>query len=178
MSRALPIRGAYPPDWKAISDATWAQAGHRCARCKHPYRKGEHGKGEWTLCDEQCVHGGPLGWIMGDGIAVPISSSRTAGAIVASGQQVCAQWRIGTVHHFDGDKSNCRWWNLMALCQRCHLQVQGKVNPENPYFLEHSGWVKPYVAGFYAAKYRNDPEISRSEVMSHLQELLDLERIA
>ena len=30
-----------------------------------------------------------------------------------------------TVHHFDGNKSNCEWWNLMALCQRCHLRRQG-----------------------------------------------------
>ena len=26
-----------------------------------------------------------------------------------------------TVHHLDMDKANCAWWNLTALCQRCHL---------------------------------------------------------
>lgn len=83
-----------------------------------------------------------------------------------------------TVHHFDGNKSNCRWWNLMALCQRCHLKVQGKVNPFTPYFLEHSQWAKPYVAGFYSALYKNFPEISRENVMEHLEELLALERLA
>lgn len=31
--------------------------------------------------------------------------------------------RMLTVHHLDGDKSNCRWWNLLALCQVCHLQI-------------------------------------------------------
>lgn len=31
-----------------------------------------------------------------------------------------------TVHHLDGDKSNCRWWNMAALCQRCHLRIQGR----------------------------------------------------
>ena len=56
-----------------------------------------------------------------------------------------------TVHHFDGNKSNNSWWNLMALCQRCHLKVQTRVNPDIPYFLEHSEWAKPYVAGSYAA---------------------------
>jgi len=30
--------------------------------------------------------------------------------------------------------------------------VQGKVDPEQPFFLEHSQWLKPYVAGFYAKK--------------------------
>lgn len=81
-----------------------------------------------------------------------------------------------TVHHFDGNKANCEWWNLMALCQRCHLKVQGRVNPEIVYFLEHSEWVKPYVAGFYARKYecRN---LTREEVMARLPKLLAYEHI-
>jgi 5-methylcytosine-specific restriction endonuclease McrA len=29
-----------------------------------------------------------------------------------------------TVHHLDGDKANCAGWNLVALCQRCHLSIQ------------------------------------------------------
>jgi len=29
-----------------------------------------------------------------------------------------------TVHHIDGDKSNCDPLNLVALCQRCHLHFQ------------------------------------------------------
>lgn len=29
-----------------------------------------------------------------------------------------------TVHHVDFDKSNCRFTNLVALCQRCHLKAQ------------------------------------------------------
>jgi len=29
-----------------------------------------------------------------------------------------------TVHHLDGNKSNCDYTNLVALCQRCHLHVQ------------------------------------------------------
>lgn len=82
-----------------------------------------------------------------------------------------------TVHHFDGNKANCEWWNLMALCQRCHLKVQGRVNPEIVYFLEHSEWAKPYVAGFYARKYecRN---LTRAEVMARLTQLLAYEHIA
>lgn len=58
--------------------------------------------------------------------------------------------RILTVHHLDGDKANGRWWNLLPLCQVCHLTVQGKVMPERPYLWEHSEWFKVYVAGFYA----------------------------
>lgn len=82
-----------------------------------------------------------------------------------------------TVHHFDGDKSNCQWWNLLALCQRCHLSVQARVNPEQPFVFEHSDWLKPYVAGFYAWKYQKE-ELSYDEVMERLDELLNLERIA
>jgi hypothetical protein len=59
-------------------------------------------------------------------------------------------WRVLTVHHLDGVKSNCRWWNLAALCQRCHLTIQGKVKMAQAYLYEHSEWFKPYVAGFYA----------------------------
>lgn len=32
-----------------------------------------------------------------------------------------------TVYHLDGNKSNCARWNLAALCQRCHLEIQGRV---------------------------------------------------
>lgn len=82
--------------------------------------------------------------------------------------------RILTTHHFDGDKANDAWWNLMALCQVCHLQIQGKVDPEIPYFLEHSAWAKPYVAGFYAKKYEGR-DITREEAMARLDELLAYE---
>lgn len=81
-----------------------------------------------------------------------------------------------TVHHFDGNKSNNEWWNLMALCQRCHLKVQGRVNPEITYFLEHSEWAKPYIAGFYAKKYECRL-ITREEAMRRLDELLANERM-
>lgn len=56
-----------------------------------------------------------------------------------------------TVHHFDGDKSNNERWNLMALCQRCHLSVQGRVNPDVPLLTDPSLWAMPYIAGFYGS---------------------------
>jgi hypothetical protein len=82
--------------------------------------------------------------------------------------------RILTVHHFDGNKANDQWWNLLPLCQVCHLQIQGKVDPETPWFLEHSDWLKPYVAGFYASKYEGR-NITREETEARLQELLAYE---
>ena len=59
--------------------------------------------------------------------------------------------RILTVHHLDGDKANNRWWNLLALCQSCHLTIQARVIPERPWLFDHSPWFVPYVCGFYAA---------------------------
>lgn len=85
--------------------------------------------------------------------------------------------RVLTVHHWDGDKANCRWWNLMALCQRCHLSIQGRVDPHQAYMLEHAEWCKPYAAGLYAWKYLGE-ELTREETMARLEELLALERTA
>ncbi|MGE4163890.1 MAG: HNH endonuclease signature motif containing protein [Vicinamibacterales bacterium] len=59
--------------------------------------------------------------------------------------------RVLTVHHLDGNKSNNVWWNLLALCQVCHLTIQAKVIPDRPYLWEHTPWFRPYVAGYYAA---------------------------
>ena len=83
--------------------------------------------------------------------------------------------RILTTHHFNGDKANDEWWNLLALCQVCHLKVQGRVDPEVPWFLSHSNWLKPYVAGFYASKYEGR-NITRDEAMNRLDELLAYEQ--
>lgn len=62
--------------------------------------------------------------------------------------------RIGrtlTVHHFDGCKSNCERWNLMALCQACHLSIQGRVDPRVAILFPPSPWSMPYIVGAYAA---------------------------
>ena len=85
-------------------------------------------------------------------------------------------WRVLTVHHLDGDKANCVWWNLLALCQRCHLHIQAKVDPWQPYFFEHAEWFKPYVAGFYAHKYLGQ-SLTREETFARMSELLNLELV-
>lgn len=179
MSNRLPIQGEYPTDWDEIGDRTREAAGHRCIRCGHRYKTGEHGKGQWTPCDEKCTHGGPLGMdTLGDVYRVDLGMS-AGEAVVAYKDRYCivAEWRILTVHHCDGDKSNCEWWNLLALCQRCHLQIQCRVNPQTPWFLEHSDWFKPYVAGFYAKKYEGR-SITREEAVARMDELLAYERLA
>lgn len=77
-----------------------------------------------------------------------------------------------TVHHLDMNPANCVWWNLAALCQKCHLQIQNKVIMERPYFFTHSEWFKPYVAGYYAHLYgRADDWLYVGE---HIEELIAL----
>jgi len=143
-------RDGYPIEWHTtVKHAVREAAGNRCVRCGHPYAKGD---GEWSACDELCTHAGPI----------------------VDGK---ARWRILTVHHLDGDKTNLRWWNLVALCQRCHLQIQGKVDMARVWPWEHSEWFRPYVAGYYAWTYLHE-DLSRDETLARLDELLALERSA
>lgn len=146
----------------AIKDLIRDEAGHRCVRCGHPYRKGD---GEWSRCDEHCTHDGPTR------IHEPGYPQS-----MYMGSWTEAQWRILTVHHLNGVKHDCRWWNLTSLCQRCHLTIQGKVYMERPWRHEHSEWFKPYVAGFYAWHFLGE-EISRDEAVARLDELLALEDV-
>lgn len=53
--------------------------------------------------------------------------------------------RVLTVHHLDGNKGNCSDWNLAALCQVCHLQIQAKVNMRQGWLYEHSEWMQPHI---------------------------------
>jgi hypothetical protein len=178
MSKRLHIQGEYPADWDQIGDRVRQEAGHRCIRCKHPFRTGAHGKGQWTPCDEKCTHKGPIVFLgVYEDRPIEVVTNQTAGECVLVGRKVVAEWRILTVHHMDGDKSNCEWWNLLALCQRCHLTIQTRLNPELTYFLEHSAWAKPYVAGFYAKKYEGKL-ITRDEAVARMDELLRYERLA
>lgn len=169
----------YPAEWHStIKHLVREQAGNRCVRCKHPYQSGRHGRGEWSPCDEQCEHRGPYRYRADDGDEWheqidDESWVGIAGGGVLGGHQVEAHWRILTVHHLDGIKLNCRWWNLAALCQRCHLTIQGRVKMHRPWLFEHSEWFRPYVAGFYAATLLGE-ELSREAVISRLDELLAL----
>lgn len=177
-------RDGYPPEWHAtIKHAVREQAGYRCVRCQHPYRNGEHESGEWSACDGRCLHGPPVR-VRVDDPAMPgeyPDLDRHEGPIGPLTTSIhCpieAHWRILTVHHLDGDKANCRWWNLAALCQRCHLTIQGRVVMARIWPWEHSDWFKPYVAGYYASVYLAE-ELERADVEARLDELLALELVA
>lgn len=158
----------------AIKDTVRAEAGHRCERCGHPYPPGiakRYPRGEWTPCDEQCRHGGPVRWQQASTLG---EWTYYDGIDETIALYVEARWRILTVHHLNGVKYDCRWWNLAALCQRCHLAVQGHVLMERVYQFEHTDWFKPHAAGWYAWSYLGE-ELSRDETIARLDELLALE---
>ncbi len=170
----------YPFAWHApddgwdlpIKDQVRADAGHRCVRCDHPY---EAGMGEWSPCDTDCRHGGPVR-IWRDDPPPDLHADATASEIarLGAGRRVQAQWRILTVHHMTGEKADCRWWNLAALCQRCHLAIQGKVQMARVWPWPHTDWFRPYAAGWYAWTYLRE-EITRAEAVERMDELLALE---
>lgn len=165
-------KDGYPEEWhRTIKFAVRERAGHRCVRCKHPYRTGQHGRGEWSPCDELCEHLGPVRL---EGTLEATLDLQLAGSIVAQGAEVEALWRILTVHHLDAVKLNCRWWNLAALCQRCHLEIQGRVRLHQVYPWPHSEWFRPYAAGYYALVYLGE-ELTREQTEARLEELLALE---
>jgi hypothetical protein len=89
-----------------------------------------------------------------------------------------ATGHVLTCHHLDLDPSNSAWWNLIALCQRCHLTIQAKVDLARPWVMtDHSAWFRPFVAGWYARRYEGK-NLTRAEVEANLDRLLELERQA
>lgn len=174
----------------AIKDLIRELAGYRCERCWHPYPPGiaeVHPRGQWTPCTESCTHSGPLrtreaalgGEWREYRSPPPVEAGEWLYEDGPGGQriqrwEVEAEWRILTVHHLNGVKWDCRWWNLAALCQRCHLTIQARVVMERVYPFEHTEWFKPHAAGWYAADYLGE-ELTREETMARLDELLALE---
>lgn len=139
----------------AVKDYIREQAGNRCERCGHPYEKG---MGEWSPCDDRCTHVGPVR-------DRPVQGQWPT--IVTE-----AQWRILTVHHLNGVKHDLRWWNLAALCQRCHLTIQAKVRMHREWNREHTEWFKPHAAGFYAAEILG-LTLTHEEVIAEMDEILE-----
>jgi hypothetical protein len=157
--------------YPAVKDMIRQQAGNRCERCGHPYEKG---MGKWSPCDERCRHGGPVRYQQAFALG---AWEHYHGPDETIATYVEASWRILTVHHLNGVKHDLRWWNLAALCQRCHLSIQGKVIMDRIWPMEHSEWFKPHAAGWYAWAYLME-DLSREETVARMDELLGLERIA
>lgn len=152
-------RGAYPANWREIARLVKAEAGNRCERCGHP--------------DEPP-------WKTAQGRFIPMWQSRTGSTQRAPSpcDKRCYhppdnKQRMLTVHHLTNQKDDSRWFNLVALCQSCHLKVQGKVWMERGFMLEMADWFKPYAAAYFAWKLLG-LELSREQVVARLHELLAL----
>lgn len=133
----------------------------------------------WSPCDERCEHGGPLRCLVDGQVAWLDAESPATKPPRAYGLDdrtvIQAAWRILTVHHINGRKHDLRWFNLAALCQRCHLVIQRKVQIERVYPFEHSAWFKPYAAGWYAYAYLGE-NLTRDAALARQDELLALEQ--
>ncbi len=173
----------YPDDWGEIAKDVKERAGWRCIRCGHPHESPK----ERIPCDDDCdlsrhIEVSAL-WALCKQIQKEYDKGFTKATMEVNdfldenGLWSNQRQRVLTVHHMDGNKANVVWWNLVALCQVCHLQIQGRVTMEQRYFLEHSTWFKPYVAGYYAQKYLG-VGLTRSETESRMDGLLNLELAA
>lgn len=162
---------AYPDYWDDLAEKTKFLANWRCVRCGHPHESPK----ERIPCDARCdltrhIEIATVAIMLKDDDCPDVNVYRRPNGLWYNQRQ-----RVLTVHHLDGDKSNSAWWNLVALCQVCHLQIQGKVKMNQIYMMEHSEWFREYVAGYYAYKYQ-DRYLTREEVLAEIDELLQLER--
>lgn len=142
----------YPPEWPEVSLATKIEAGFRCVRCGHP-------NGRWSRPGNDHHQAARL-LTHTYGAKARVYELEDGGAWLRCYLLPCDDrcthdpeahdHRILTVHHLDGVKANLAWWNLMAACQRCHLEIQGRVRMEQAYLHPHTDWFRPYAAGFYA----------------------------
>ncbi len=182
-----------------------AVAGKRCQRCGHPYRFAgtwETLAGEtvvaqprltdeqlfdaalviesgarihWSFCDEHCTHGGPVRVRDISGQWQHYGPGDDAGPLLVMSVERQAAWRILTVHHLNERKHDLRWWNLAALCQRCHLTIQRRVTMEVSYPWEHTPWFRPHAAAWYALRYLGE-HLTHTETIARLDELLEVGR--
>lgn len=86
-----------------------------------------------------------------DAIALAVKSAARWRCVRCLKRHNIAAGFMLTVHHFDGNKGNCLLWNLPALCQRCHLRIQARVDLRQPVLVLPSVWAMPYIAGFLEA---------------------------
>lgn len=162
----------YPDNWALISMRVKNESGWRCVRCGH--RAEAPGPGRRVPCTSSCdIDRHPESVDFPEVASVYRMKAELAEVEIELGLWPMQRQRLLTVHHLDGDKTNCLWWNLIATCQACHLSVQARVKMPQNYMFEHSDWFKPYVAGYYAFSRLNET-LTREQVMLRLDELLAL----
>lgn len=73
-----------------------------------------------------------------------------------------------TVHHLDGNKSNCTPCNLVALCQRCHLRIQATYLPGQRWL-----WCEEAPAWAWARGLVKTWEEAKQESLAELWRIVD-----
>jgi hypothetical protein len=136
---------------------------------------GTAGQTHWSPCDARCTHDGPVRVKDISGCWQEYGPGDDAGPLLVMNVERQAAWRILTVHHLNERKFDLRWWNLAALCQRCHLVIQRKVTMELPWPWRHSDWFRPHAAAWYALKFLGE-HLTYSQTIERLDELLELGR--
>lgn len=109
----MPIRPErlplYPDEWASVSRGIVRRANDRCEECGIPNRTVGY---RWPTSG-------------GDFQGVPSIDRPTVLAVLRHlrGEGARLTKIVLTVHHRDGDPTNNRSENLVALCQRCHLRA-------------------------------------------------------
>ena len=119
----------YPENWPQVSEDVKDRAGWRCVRCGHKHSTLKNPE----PCDEHC----------------DLTKHPETYELFPKQRQ-----RVLTVHHMDGRVNNLAHWNLAALCQVCHLIIQGVTQCRldifyyREDFIESEAWIKPFVKGW------------------------------
>lgn len=85
----------------------------------------------------------------------PFDWKKISKAVIKKAQNRCElcgtenyknHWKTGskvilTVHHIDSVKYNCSKYNLIALCQRCHLRLDLEKHLEKRIFINKNYWI-------------------------------------
>lgn len=165
----LEHRGTYTEYWPTLSEWVKRAAGNACIRCHHPA-----GDRQWPdpldAARRRMEYDRGKRYLVGPPVKMITRLAPCTPACTHPHEDV--KMRALTVHHLNGDKSCEYWWNLLALCQVCHLVVQAKLIPERPYLWEHTEWFKPYAAGYYAAQ--AGIFLSRATIVDSLNHWLQL----
>lgn len=106
------LRWLYPIDWRELSATIrFGRAAGRCERCRRP-----HGAWVWHLGDGRWWDEGAATWRDGRGrpIAWPADTASFPAQLVGTRVILAAA-------HRDHDPTHNKPGNLVALCQRCHL---------------------------------------------------------
>lgn len=165
----------YPPEWPDLAKQYKDESAWRCVRCGHPHettwKNPPADPSKASQCDDGCNHHYHR---LNEGL---LRLQFQGGLYKVTPQQIgFVPQRVLTVHHLDGDKENCRWWNCPPLCQKCHLEVQAKVTMAQQYLGEHSEWFKPYLAGYLAFHVLGE-DFTRAKIEELLPDLLALEGV-